>query len=264
VSAVEPIVTHVGHYSTDELRFRGRRVFAELLGRSTIAQIIVLGLSGKTLEGEQALLIDDIITAMSSADPRLWPFKITRLASAFGVGTFGVGATLIGSHGGIFGGNRMASAARWLVDLHAGGGNTISDDEIDAALARGGQAFGVLHRARDERLEALMRQVAKRGRDGLPFVRLCAQAMRVARERHKTEAHVYLGIAALCLDLGLSPEQIGMIALVNLFLVALANATEGALQQSAALQRLPTACVDYQGVGPRRSPLAQMRSGTDE
>jgi hypothetical protein len=251
---VTPITTRVGHYSTDELRFRGHRVFAELLGHSTFGQMLMLGISGRRLTEDDVAIIDDIMTAMSSADPRLWPFKLTRLASSYGVGGFGVAATLAGSQGGIFGPNRLQAAAEWLVQLQRGAGpDGCSDDSIVSALERGGQGFGVLYRTRDERFEALMIQVTKRGRHERPHTRLCLRATQLARQR-KLEVHVYLGIAALCLDLGLSPHEIGIFGVVVLLHDALANAAEGSLQQPAVLRALPRDRVDYRGPQPRTSP----------
>jgi hypothetical protein len=252
---VPPITTRVGHYSTDELRFHGRRVFAELLGKSSFGQVLLLGLCGRQLDGDELGTVDDIITAMSSADPRLWPFKITRLASSYGTAAYGVGATLVGSQGGIFGPNRMASAGQWLVDLHERDrGEGISDDEILSVLQASGGAFGVLYRTRDERLEALIRQVTKRGRHERTYARLAIRALRVARERAGLEAHVYLGIAALCLDLGLSIHEVGAFGIVVLFHDTLANATEGSLQCPDVLQTLPADHVRYAGKAARTSP----------
>src|SRR5262249_3146234 len=155
---------------------------------------------------------DDIVVAMSSADPRLWPFKVTRLASAYGRATFGVAATLVSGEGGMYGGNRLAGAATWLHALVARG--AVSDDEVHAALQTGAAGFGVVYRGRDERFDALVGQVARRGRDALPAMRLALQASRVARERMNIQPHVYLAIAALGLDLGLDPAEIALIGMI--------------------------------------------------
>ena len=143
-----PIETRVAHTGSDELRFHGRRVFAELLGHTSVGQMLVLGISGRLLHGDELGAIDDVVTAMSSADPRLWPFKLTRLAASYGVAAYGVAVTLIGSEGGMYGTNRLASAARWLVELQrrtTSGG--LTDDTLVAILDEGGEgtaAFGVL------------------------------------------------------------------------------------------------------------------------
>jgi hypothetical protein len=257
VSRVPPLTTRVGHTGADELRFHGRKVFAELLGRTTVGQMIAMGLTGRLLAADDVAIIDDIITAMTSTDPRLWPFKVTRLASSYGNGAYGVAATLIAGEGGMYGTNRLESAARWLVDLGDHGGTPITDDAIAAALDGTGSGFGVLYRTRDERFEALISQIAKRGRHDRPFTALCLRAVRIARERKQQELHVSLAVAALCLDLGLTPYQTGMFGLVYMFHDALANATEGALQRPAILQQLPREALQYRGCEARRSPRAR-------
>lgn len=260
MSVVPAITTRVGHTGADELRFHGRKVFAELLGRTNVGQMIILGITGRLLADDEVAIIDDIITAMTSTDPRLWPFKVTRLASSYGNGAYGVAATLIAGEGGMYGTNRIESAARWLVDLHHRSGMAITDDEIASVLDTSGGAFGVLYRARDERFEALMSQIAKRGRNERDFTTLCLRAVRIARERKQLETHVSLAVAALCLDLGLTPRQIGMFGLVFMFHDALANATEGALQRPPVLQQLPQETLQYAGREVRRSPRAQRTS----
>ncbi|NVB78465.1 MAG: hypothetical protein HOV81_08745 [Kofleriaceae bacterium] len=231
-------------------------MFAELLGRATTAQMVVLGISGTLLDDEQIAVIDDIVTAMSSADPRLWPFKVTRLAASHGTAPFGVAATLVAGEGGMYGSNRLLDAARWLAALGAkANGGTLTDDEVAAELA-GAAGFGVVYRARDERFEALVRQLERRRREHLPFTALCLQAARVARERIQVEAHVYLLVAAICLDLGLQPDAIAAFGVVFLFHDSLANAVEGARQAPTVLQALPRECVEYRGRAARRSPRA--------
>jgi len=252
---IQPIQTRVAHTAADELRFRGRKVFADLLGRTSAAQMLVLGISERLLTREEAVVIDDIVTVMSSADPRLWPFKITRLGSAHGTGACGVAATLIAGEGGMYGTNRLLAAARWLVELEGRSG-ALSDDELLASVQGSSGAFGVVYRARDERFDALLRQVEARGRHEQPFIRLVRRATRVARDHTKLEPHVYLAIAALCLDLGLATDAVAVFGLLPLFHDALANAAEGALQQPSQLQALPLATSEYRGISARRSPRA--------
>jgi len=250
----EPIQTRVAHTGADELRFRGKRVFGELLGKATVSQMLVLGLSGRWLDGGELAVIDDIVVAMSSADPRLWPFKVTRLASAYGRATFGVAATLVSGEGGMYGGNRLAGAALWLQALVARG--EVSDDDVHAALQAGGAGFGVLYRGRDERFDALVAQTERRGKNALPAMRSALQASQVARERMQIQPHVYLAIAALGLDLGLEPAEIALIGMICLFHDSLANASEGAHQAPAILRAIPSGSIDYQGPPPRTSPRA--------
>lgn len=256
----EPIITRVAHTGADELRFYGFKVFAELLGRATTGQMLMLGVSGLVLDAAQMAVIDDIVTAMSSADPRLWPFKVTRLASSHGNFAYGVGATLVAGEGGMYGSSRLAQTAAWLQNAVRGiDVDEISDDEIEQLIGHPGAGFGVLYRARDERFEALLRLRSDRAGT---HTRFCARAAQVARARKQTEAHVYLIVAALCLDIGLGLEAIAALGVIFLFHDALANAIEGARQAPPHLQRLPDTEVEYRGREPRTSARSQTGHGS--
>jgi hypothetical protein len=250
---LSPIYTRVGHTGAKELRFYGKRVFGELLGHTTTTQMLVFGIAGRLLEPEQAALVDDVMTAMSSADPRLWPFKLTRLAAAHGNATYGVAATIIASQGAIFGPTRFEQIANVLVDLHA---RAPSDDELEAILRGGAVGFGILYGRYDARFDQLMGALERRNHDG-PFTQVARQAVHVARTRLTVEPHVFVAIAGVCLDLGMSPSEIGVFGMLPLFHDALANAAEGARQSPVELQCLPGQVVQYLGPPPRVSERAQ-------
>jgi len=254
---MRPIITHVGHTGTNELHFQGRRVFAELLGHASASQVIVLGVSGMFLETEHIAAVDEIVTVMSSADPRLWPFKVTRLASSYGGAPCGVAATLVAGEGGMYGTKRVLAIATWLADL-ARHGRALSDDDVEATLQVRAEGFGVAGRSRDERFDALLRHLEQRGHESGRHLQMLRQIVPIARQRLGLEPHIYLAIAALCLDLGLTPNAIAMIGVLVLFNAALANASEGAIQRPASLHALGVQNVAYLGKPPRSSPLAQI------
>jgi len=251
---IEPIATRVAFVGHDELRFRGYRVFADLLGRTTATQAIVLGVSGHLLAGAEIEVIDDIVTAMSSADPRMWPFKMIRLAASYGSAAIGVGVGLIGAEGGIFGPHRMRDAALWLTQLRSRG--ALTDEELLIEIDRGVRAFGVLYRQRDERFEALVALAERGGRHVLPHMELCRRAAALGRKFRQVEAHVFLVVAALALDVGLPLDAIAALATVLLFHDGIANATEGAAQAPRVLRELPADRVAYRGRAARASPRA--------
>lgn len=255
------IYTRVGHTGAEELRFYGRRVFRDLLGTTTAMQMLVCGITGRILDDEDMHVFDDIITAMSSADPRLWPFKITRLACAYGSAAAGMGATFVASQGAIFGVNRFQEIAEVLVDLHRRvAANELDDDGVLEVLRQGTVGFGILYGRYDARFDALAGQAAKRGRDQLPFMRTALRAVHIARTHLGVEPHVFVAIAALCLDMNLSAYQVGMLGMLPLFHDGLANAVEGALQKPLALQSLEPGIVRYVGRAPRVSQRAEYQA----
>jgi hypothetical protein len=222
--------------------------------------MLLLGISGRLLDDEELAVIDDLLVVMSSADPRQWPFKLTRLVASYGVAPYGVAATLVGSEGGMYGTNRLASTSRWLIDVARNSGTQgLADDEMLAILDAGGAAagFGVLYRSRDERFAALVSRLRERKRDSLPFMTIALQAARIGRDRKQLEAHVSLAVAAACLDVGLSVEAIAGFWTLILMHCALANAIEGAAQAPPQLQQLPLDTIEYKGQMPRTSPRKQ-------
>jgi len=251
-----PIETHVGHTAAQELRFRGHKVFADLLGKTSAMQMLVCGLTGRILDADDMLVVDDILTAMSSADPRLWPFKITRLAAAHGNPALAMGATFVASQGAIFGVNRFQQIADVLVDLTS---RKLSDDELFEVLSKGTVGFGILYGRYDARFDALVGQVLKRNRETRPHMSVALQAVRIARTKLNTEAHVFVAIAALCLDMEMTPYQVGLFGMLPLFHDALPNAAEGAEQHPASMQELPSSAVKYVGRAPRESVRARER-----
>ena len=231
-------------------------MFGELLGTTSVAQLLMCGITGKLLAPDDERIIDDVLAAMSSADPRLWPFKITRLGSAHGSAAHGVAITLIASHGAIFGAKRFRDIAEVLIDLER---RKLDDDALEQVLRHGTVGFGILYGKYDARFDALVGQLAKRGRTGGSHARAALQAVHVARTRLNVEPHVFVAIAAVCLDLGMTPYQIGVFGMLPLFHDALANAAEGAHQQPEALRHLQPSQVKYVGHGPRTSPAWTQR-----
>jgi len=250
-----PIVTKVAHTGADELRFHGHKVFAELLGCVSVGQMLMLGICGKLLDAAEISIFDDVVTVMSSADPRLWPFKVTRLASSYGTIASGVAATLVSSVGGMYGANRLEAIARWFRNLATE--SRITDDAVLAAIDQDRPGFGVRYRARDERYDALVTCLRAQGHDRKPFIQLCLRSVNLARERRALEPHVFMAIAALCLDLGLTDDAIAGVGAMLLFHASLANACEGATQRPAILRELPRSSVSYVGQVHRMSERAR-------
>lgn len=262
-SVGESIETRVGLTGVDEYWFWGHRVFSELLGRTTTGQMLACGITGRILAAEEAGVIDDIVTAMTSADARLWSFKLARVAASHGSPMYGVAATLVMSHRTHFGAHGFQAVAEGLVDLHRQDAlGELGDDALATAIAQGAPGFGMLYSPMDPRFDALLDQAAKRGRGDLPFVSLCRRAGRIGRAQ-RIEPQAFAAVCALCLDLQMTPYQAGLIGMLALIHVSLAHASEGAHQQSPALKQLADEYVKYVGPAARTSPRART-SSTEE
>jgi len=251
---VSVIYTRVAHSGAKELRFRGHRVLGELLGRTTTTQMLLCGILGRMLDDDDIAVVDDIVTAMSSADPRLWPFKITRLGAAYGHVTFGMGTTFIASEGAIFGATRFREIGEAVIELQRRVQDGLSDAQLLSELRAGIVGFGSSYA--DPRFDGLVAQITKRGRHERPFMRVCLRVIKLARTELDVEPHVFWAIVALALDMGMTPHEIGVFSMLILFHDAVGNASEGAEQQPAVLQRLPGDAVKYVGRAPRTSARA--------
>jgi hypothetical protein len=224
--------------------------------------MVLCGILGRILDGDDIAIVDDIVTAMSSADPRLWPFKITRLGAAYGHATFGMGTTFVASEGAIFGATRFQEIGEVLIELQRRvAEQRLSDDQLLAMLRAGIVGFRTVYA--DPRFDGLVGQITKRGRHERPFMRVCLKAVELARTELRVEPHVFLAIVALGLDMGMTPYQIGVFSMLILFHDAVGNASEGAEQQPGVLQRLPAEVIKYVGPAPRVSVRAGRTANED-
>jgi hypothetical protein len=77
------------------------------------------------------------------------------------------------------------------------------------------------------------------------------------RREKRLEPNIGIGSAAVCLDLGLAPDEIAPLVVALMQHLIFANAVEGARQAPAALRHLPDDRIDYVGKPPRRSARAE-------
>lgn len=240
----------------------------DLAGRESIAGLLGLAIMGRRLAPEECVVLDDLATVITVGDPRVWPLKLVRVASAYGGAMAGVAAGTISFAGARVGHPAAGLAAEVLAKIGeriaaacSTGHETaeaILGDECNRLLADGGRpyGFGVPFRPRDERLVMLAERVAARGRGHLAHWRIFEQVAETIRRIRGLEPNVGLGAAAVCLDIGFTPAQIGPLITALGAGDFWSNAVEGAEQAPASLQILPRGSVNYVGPAPRSSPRA--------
>jgi hypothetical protein len=260
------IETRVAHAGYDESRLCGYRLFEELVGRESIAGLFGLVTGGRRLTPAQAAVLDDVAVINSVADPRIPLFKVTRLACSFGGGLEGLAAGMLCLDCTHIGGWYVIPAvAGHLVELRKQVGDAIDDtDSIDAAVRERllplevVPGFGVIFRERDERIEVLERAIVERHqRHHLPYWRIQKRVSAVLGAERGLTPNETLSLAAVWLDLGFCPEEIGPLATALSFAPFLANVAEGWRQAPPALQRLPSERLHYVGPAPRVTPRAR-------
>lgn len=255
--------TEVAHASPGDNRFRGYSVGRELVGVANTWSMLSLAVGYRLLTTDEVAILDDIAVCSCCADPRIWPLKVARLATAYGRPAAGLVAAILANDGSAVGWPAIRQAAEFLNHMAAtvksdrGRANLEAAVEAHAAAgAHGFPGFGVPFRDMDERLEFLRPIVERRGRAGRPMWSLALALERVLAPR-KRPLNVAGGIAAILLDIGFSAPQLEMLPLGLMLSNYLANCVEGALQAPEILRCLPAHVIDDRSNAPRQSPRAR-------
>jgi hypothetical protein len=260
--------TRVGHAEWGDNHFRGYSVARDLSAHESTIGLLILAIVGRRIDENERLMLDDLVTVMTVADPRIWPLKLVRVTSAYGGCLAAVAAATVSLEEALVGHHIVGRAAEMLIHLADG----ISAGSIDPAkdddrileehcrrlLANQGRLFGlgVPFRPRDERVDMLTERVAARGRSEMPYWRLFAKAGEIFWRIRHVRPNVGLAASAIFLDMGFIPAQLGPLMTAIGSAPFWANAFEGAEQAPACLQTLPENCVSYVGPGARPSPRA--------
>lgn len=264
---IEAICTRVAWTGWDDHKFCGHWAFAELAGHESFTSLLALAITGRRLPSEHCAMLDDMAACVTMAEPRIWTLKTGRLVAAFGNVLAACCAANLCMVGDLIGPWATHHAALTLVALRTALGEHGTDPvavkrEALALIANNRRpvGFGVPFRPYDERLRALAQCVEKRGRDRLPFWTLQTLVSDALRREKGLEPNIVFGLAAVCLDLGLSPDEIAPLVVALMQHLIFANAVEGARQAPAVLRRLPDDSIEYVGTPPRRSARAEAES----
>jgi hypothetical protein len=255
------------HVQGDNLYF-GHRTLGELLGHETMTGLVAMAVSGRRPSEQEREVLDAIALVTSSADPRIWPLKLTRLVASYGGTLAGFAAGQLSIEGKQIGPWVVGYAARELVGLREAIGDLVGDEARARTVIaeRIGRSrligYGVPLRKRDERMDALRVHVVKLGRDGLPYWKLQEALSAEVLRTGSTAPNVGIGVAAILLDLGYTPQQASAVTTFLNQNVFAANAFEAAQQREPLMQKLPAQHVTYVGPAARVSPRA-VRSSSD-
>ena len=78
------VTTRTAHMGWDEHRYFGRAVFEDLTGKESLTYLMALSILGRELPRDCYPVLDDAACALTLADPRIWPLKLTRLVASYG------------------------------------------------------------------------------------------------------------------------------------------------------------------------------------
>jgi hypothetical protein len=251
--------TRVGHAGHGDNRFRGLGVH-DATGTLPYWSLVARAVGHAGLDDEACAVLDALSVASSAADPRIWPLKAVRLGSAYGSATLGMTAGMLVTDG-VHGPRICAEAATWIGAVAAEVGFAPSDDALARAMAPwfARQVFplpglGVAAREVDERVVAFADWCARTSRAIGPHWILMRRIEAIAIAARRTPLNITGAAAAVLLDLGFSPAQMHLPAVMLVMPCFVANAVEGAAQAPEVLRALPDTSVRYVGAPPRRSP----------
>ncbi len=259
----EAIRTTVGCAGVGDNYFKGHALIAELAGVASASSLMSMAIDGPPLDETSEVVLDYLAAVNMVPDPRIWPFKICRLASSYGSPLVAQGIARLAMESSFLGANAVAGAARMIVDAVETLGERIDDDDaVDDYVARCFETmdklpgFGVVARERDERDLALDDWYTRYADGGGPFWHASRRLIAAAERLRGLHPNVGQPWAAVLLDLGYDPMQVKMLVMRDADITLSAVAWEGIAQQSAGLRRLDDRYSNYTGAAPRSSPRA--------
>jgi hypothetical protein len=263
--------TRSAHWGYEEHQYFGHAVFAELRGRESLSGLTALSVLGRRLSTQACALLDEAAVCLTLADPRIWPLKLTRVVAAYGHTMPAAAAGLLIQEDARIGPWAMCKAAEALALLKSEVLANIRDErDIQTSLLPYVRAqsfiwgFGTPFRQKDERLVAFRKSVAEHGCDALPHFRIFEALIPVVKTERNAPPNIAGALAAVLLDQGLTPSEIGPLTVALMQHMFLAHAVEGARQAPEPLRKLPLELIRYQGTTSRSSPRLEAQHRRDQ
>ena len=256
--------TRTAYWAADDPHYFGHRVFAELAGQESWTGLLALSIFGRRLSPELCGVLDDAVGALTLADPRIWPLKLTRVVGSYGNVVSALSAGILMENGAHIGPWACVDASNALLRLHAAidgqHENREHVREVVSAYRREHRfvwGFGTPYRGRDERVVAFRACLERRGRTELPYYKTL-QAVAVAmKELTNAEPNIGGVMAAVLLDMGLAPGDVGSTVVALTQHMFFAQAIESSNAPNLTLRQLPVEYVEYCGREARTSPAAR-------
>ena len=262
---MKPTVTHVAYCGLEETRYHGYSVFGDLTGNESLLGMTGLALLGRRLLSDEQEILDLLTVLLTAADPRIWPLKTARLVAVMGSAESGILAGMATLRGSRIGPETVCECAAALSRVRTLCDSDSPDDATltDAAQQMVGEqrfipGFGAPGRPFDQRLFVLDDHMIRLNREHLLFYRIKNAVIRAVHDRHpRAVPNITIGVAAVCLDMGLVPKDMGPLFYLLSFNSFLSNAVEAASDSPPEWVRLPESSVRYVGPSPRQSPRSQ-------
>jgi hypothetical protein len=258
--------TVLGHAGGPDYAIRDKQLYRDFRTDTSFWQLMVFAACGVELSVTNSELLDTLMVCSYVPEPRVWPIKLARLMAAHGHMSTGFGAAAQVVDSNILGIRIPKLAASLLLDLDRA---LSTQSETPAATVMEAffestpriPGFGVPARSQDERVAAYRLSLAERPNSFGKYLKLAEQAADFLKSSRGVESNIVVWIAATCLDIGCSVEDVDPLAMLLLVMPMLATAHEGAQQDSALMRELPADASRYVGRPPRESPRKRAAQG---
>lgn len=246
----------------------GRSLFDELMGSASWFQVWLLSITGRMYERAVADLCEACWLCLSYPDPRIWCNQVSALAGTTRCSPVAaLSAATLTADSLLYGGWAISLSARFFADTLAQ--RRASGAPLEQLLrgvrvnAWGRPVIPGFHRpvaVGDERVAVLRRLVDQLGLVPGEHVELALEIHAYLHERHGEEINSGGYMAAMLLDLGLSPDEQYRVLSVGIAAGAMACYVDTMEREAESF--LPMRCddVDYQGPAPRPFPARPGRA----
>jgi hypothetical protein len=251
-----PIRTRMGAAIGGERAvFRGYDLHRDLKDIHWV-ELLVFGVTGRRLSPSEIRICNALLTFTSYPEPRIWNNRVAALAgSVRTTGTLGVAAASAVSEAAIFGRQIDYRALDFLFRARAcseAGGDLEGFVADDLRCHRSIAGFGRPRINEDERVAPMLALLAEEGFDDGPFLRLARRIEEIhltGRWRYRMN---YAGLAAaVCGDLGLTPEQYSLVSFPAFLCGMFPCYLEAREKPAGAVMPVACGAMKYIGASPR-------------
>jgi hypothetical protein len=236
----------------EAVRYREKSLFDDFSDSGWMT-LFLYGINGKFPTENQAKMIEKIwLISSSFPDPRLWNNRISSLAATSrSTGSLAISASVAVTEAKIYGTRPVLLGSSFLVELEKIASN---DEDIERYIIsrlkkeRNLPGFGRPIISKDERIGPLLKEANNLGFGDGRFINLVFQIKEIlAMHRYKLKPNIAIFCSALFLDLGFSPRQCYLLAVLA-FCAGMVPCYIDAMEKSEGCF-FPLACknIEYDG-----------------
>lgn len=235
--------------------FRGHDLHRDLRDIHWV-ELLFFGVTGRRYTPGEIRICNALLTLTSYPDPRIWNNRVVAQAGAARTtGTLGVAAASAISEAAIYGRQIDYRALDFLYRARACSDAGDSLEDFVASYLRRHRAIAGFGRPRineDERLTPMLALLAEEGFDDGPFLNLARKVEGILKAGRWRYSMNYAGLAAaVCGDMGLTPEQYTLVSFPAFLCGMFPCYLEALLKPPGSIMPLPCNAISYKGTQPR-------------